>query len=136
MKSKTFVYLIGLLLVVTSCGMGDQINANSEKSLYRSVTTLQRRLQDKERVEFEVSFWSLKQYAENEEAFRSQVNGKTVYEVIDLGKENFSKQKSAGNPEYTRFDSWDSMIAGLVNERRQSVRKYDKRDRSNTIHKM
>ncbi len=136
MKSKTFVYLIGLLLLVTSCGMGDQINANSENSLYRSVTTLQRRLQDKERVEFEVSFWSLKQYAESEEAFRSQVNGKTVYEVIDMGKANFTKQKAAGNPEYTEFDSWDSMIASLVNERRQSARRYDKRDRSNTIHKM
>lgn len=136
MKSKTFVYLIGLLILLTGCGMGDRINANSEKSLYRSVTTLQRRLQDKERVEFEVSFWSLKQYAENDDAFRAQVNGKTVYEVIDMGKENFNKQKASGNPEYQDFASWDTMIAQFVKERQQSGRKYDKRDRSNTIHNM
>lgn len=136
MKSKIFVYLMSLCLLAAGCGKGDQINANSDNSLYRSVTTLQRRLPDQERVEFEVSFWSLKQFAESESTFRDQVNGKTVYEVIEMGKQNFVAQKAAGNPDYIKFDSWETMIAGLVKERQQSAKRVDRRDRTNRIHKM
>ena len=137
MKTKTFVYLISVCLLAVGCGKGDQINANSDNSLYRSVTTLQRRLPDQERVEFEVSFWSLKQFAADESTFRNQVNGKTVQEVIEMGKQNFAAQKAAGHADYIKFDSWETMIAGLVKERQQSAVRVDRsRDRDNRIHKM
>lgn len=136
MKIKTFVYLTSLCLLTVGCGKGDQINANSDNSLYRSVTTLQRRLPEQERVEFEVSFWSLKQFAVSESTFRTQVNGKTVPEVIEMGKENFAAQKVAGNPDYHKYQSWEVMIAELVKERRQSAIRVDRRDRDNRIHKM
>ncbi len=136
MKTKTFVYLISSCLLAVGCGKGDQINANSDNSLYRSVTTLQRRLPDDQRVEFEVSFWSLKQFAESESTFRTQVNGKTVHEVIEMGKQNFAAQKAAGHADYNKFESWESMIDEMVQERRRSAIRVDRRDRSNRIHKM
>jgi len=133
MKTKTFVYLMSLCLLTVGCGKGDQINANSDNSLYRSVIALQRRLPDQERVEFEVSFWSLKQFAQNESTFRNQVNGKTVQEVIEMGKQNFAAQKAAGNADYIKYPSWEAMIAELVKERQQSAKRVDRRDRANRI---
>lgn len=123
---------------LAGCGQSDKINAVNDKSLYRSVTGIQRTLPAKEQVEFQVSFWSLKQFATNEEEFRNQVHRKTAPEVIEMGKENFAKQKDALNPEFTKYASWDAMIEELSEERKRSELrpKADPRDKSNLIHNM
>lgn len=133
------ISMLGCIMLLQGCGQSDKINASNDRSLYRSVTGLQRNLPTRQQVEFQVSFWSLKQYAENESEFRTLVHRKSVPEVIELGKENFNRQSEAGNAEFTKYPSWAEMIDGLVEERKQSElrpRKSDPRDQSNRIHNM
>jgi hypothetical protein len=125
--------------LVTGCGQSDKINASTDKSLFRSVSGIERNLPAKQQVEFQVSFWSLKQYAESDAGFRTLVHRKTVPEIIELGKQNFAAQLEAGNPDFTKYSSWDAMIEELVQERKQSElrpKKGDPRDQDNLIHNM
>ncbi|MGH8551976.1 MAG: hypothetical protein ACRERS_01655 [Methylococcales bacterium] len=138
MKINSIIMIMLACLGLFACGQGDKLNAANDKSLYRSVTWLQRSVPAKQQVEFQVAFWSLKQYATNESEFRKQVHRKTVLEIIELGKENFARQSQALNPEFTKFASWDAMIEKLTEERKQSeLRPHnDARDKGNLIHSM
>ena len=125
--------------LTVGCGQSDKINASSDNSLYRSVTGIQRTLPVREQVEFQVAFWSLKQYADNEPDFRALVHRKTVPEIIELGKQNFAEQSEAGNPDFTKYASWDEMIGELLEERKKSElrpNREQQRDRDNRIHNM
>ncbi|MGR9106485.1 MAG: DUF6694 family lipoprotein [Gammaproteobacteria bacterium] len=139
MKIDSIIIIVICAGVLIGCGQSDKINASSESSLYRSVVGIQRSLPAKRQVEYQVSFWSLKQFAENESEFRKLVHRKSVEEIIELGKENFARQNEVGNPEFTKYASWDDMISNLLEERKQSElrpRKEDVRDQSNRIHNM
>lgn len=140
MKINSIIIItLACVSLVTGCGQSDKINASNERSLYRSVIGLQRNLPEKEQIEFQVSFWSLKQYAESEAGFRTMVHRKNVPEIIELGKQNFATQYEAGNPDFTKYSSWDAMIEELVEERKQSElrpKKGDPRDQDNLIHNM
>jgi hypothetical protein len=130
---------VACVVLLLGCGQSDKINASNDRSLYRSVTGLQQNLPVQEQVEFQVSFWSLKQYAKDDAEFRNLVHRKTVPEVIELGKQNFTRQYEAGNPDFTKYASWDAMIDELVTERKESElrpRKTDPRDDANRIHNM
>jgi hypothetical protein len=138
-KSIIIMMLLAFTCLIAGCGQSDKINAKNDRSLFRSVTGLQRSLPTEKRVEFQVSFWSLKQFAANEEAFRESVHRKTVPEVIEMGKQNFKTQIEAGNPDFTKYSSWDAMIDELVEDRKKSElrpRKDDPRDKGNLIHDM
>ncbi|MGH8549141.1 MAG: hypothetical protein ACRERU_11190 [Methylococcales bacterium] len=135
------IIIIALVCVSlgTGCGQSDKINAGSDRSLSRSVSGIERNLPVKQQVEFQVSFWSLKQYAESEAGFRTMVHRKTVAEIIELGKQNFATQYEAGNPDFIKYSSWDAMIEELLEERKQSElrpKKGDPRDQDNLIHNM
>lgn len=125
--------------LTTGCGPSDKINASNDKSLYRSVSGIEHTLPEKQQIEFQVSFWSLKQYAKSELEFREMVHRKTASEVIELGKQNFATQSGAGNPDFTKYPSWDAMINQLLEERKQSElrpKRSDPRDKDNLIHNM
>lgn len=125
--------------LLSACGQSDKINARSDRSMYRSMSGIQRNLPAQQKVEFQVSFWSLKQFAENEAEFRDQIHRKTVPEIIELGKENFTAQSAKGNAKFIKYATWDEMIAELVEERKRTelrAGRRDPRDEGNKIHKM
>jgi len=126
--------LLAICLLGVGCGKGDRINASSNKTLYRSVTMIKDRLPEKERVEFEVAFWSMKQSEPDQAKFRDSVGGKSVPEIIALGKENFVQRKAAGEPAYQRYATWDDLIKGLVAER-EEMRVYgrSRKDETNQL---
>jgi hypothetical protein len=134
MSNRLIIALLAVCLSAAACSKGGQINASSKKTLYRSVTTMKDRLPEKQRVEFEVAFWSLKQSEPDEAAFRKAVDGKTVQEIIQMGKANFEKRRAAGDEAFQKHGSWDEMIAELVAER-QRVRLYgqSRRDQQNQL---
>jgi hypothetical protein len=134
---KLLVLIFAVLL--SACGQSDKINARSDRSMYRSMSGIQRNLPAQQKVEFQVSFWSLKQFAENEAEFRDQIHRKTVPEIIELGKENFAAQSAKGNAKFIKYATWDEMIAELVEERKRTelrAGRRDPRDEGNKIHKM
>ncbi|MCS5566167.1 MAG: hypothetical protein NZ729_07765 [Methylococcales bacterium] len=134
---KLLVLILAVLL--SACGQSDKINARSDRSMYRSMSGIQRNLPAQQKVEFQVSFWSLKQFAENEAEFRDQIHRKTVPEIIELGKENFAAQSAKGNAKFIKYATWDEMIAELVEERKRTelrAGRRDPRDEGNKIHKM
>ena len=134
---KLLVLIFAVLL--SACGQSDKINARSDRSMYRSLSGIQRNLPAQQKVEFQVSFWSLKQFAENEAEFRDQIHRKTVPEIIELGKENFAAQSAKGNAKFIKYATWDEMIAELVEERKRTelrAGRRDPRDEGNKIHKM
>lgn len=134
MRNVLIFVLLSFFLSAVGCGKGSQINGSSNKTLYRSVTTLKERLPEKQRVEFEVAFWSLKQSEPDDAAFRTSVDGKTVKQIIAMGKDNFAKKKAAGTEGYGQYASWDSMIDTLVTQR-QDIRVFgkSKKDQQNTL---
>lgn len=139
MKNNSIIVTLALMTALNGCGQADQINARSDRALFRTVSDMQRRLPKEQQVEFQVSFWSLKQYAESESEFREMVHRKSAPEIIELGKENFVTQAAAGNRDFIKYSSWNSMIADLVEERKKSAlrpRKGDVRDKGNLIHNM
>ncbi len=134
MKNRVIIMLLAICLLGVGCGKGGRINASSNKTLYRSVTVIKGRLPEKERVEFEVAFWSLKQSEPDQAKFRDTVDGKSVEEIIAMGKENFVKRKAAGDEAYRRHASWDDLIKELVAER-EEMRVYgrSRKDEANQL---
>jgi hypothetical protein len=139
MNKNLNLLLLIFAVLLSACGQSDKINARSDRSMYRSVTGMQRNLPAEEKVEFQVSFWSLKQFAENEAEFRDQVHRKTVPEIIELGKQNFVEQSAKGNAKFNMYATWEEMIVELVEERKRTELRQgrrDPRDEGNKIHKM
>ncbi len=136
--NSIMMIILACVGLIAGCGQSDKLNAGNDRSLYRSVTGLQSNLPAKQRVEFQVSFWSLKQYAKSEDEFRKMVHLKTVPEIIEIGKQHYATQYAAGNPDFTKYSSWDTMIEQLVEERRKSELRPNKdpRDNDNLIHNM
>ena len=134
MRNRVIIMLLAVSLFGVACGKGGRINASSNRTLYRSVTVIKDRLPEKERVEFEVAFWSLKQSEPDQAKFRDTVDGKGVEEIIAMGKENFVKRKAAGDEQYKRYASWDELIQGLVAER-EAMRVYGRsgKDEANQL---
>jgi hypothetical protein len=139
MNRNLNLLLLIFAVLLSACGGSDKINARSDRSMYRSMGGIQRSLPEKQKIEFQVSFWSLKEFAENEAKFRDQIHRKTVPEIIELGQENFVAQSAMGNAKFIKYATWDEMIEELVQERKRTELRpgrRDPRDEGNTIHKM
>lgn len=134
MRNRVIIILLAICLLGVGCGNGGNINASSNKTLYRSVAVIKDRLPEKERVEFEVAFWSLKQSEPDQAKFRDTVDGKSVEEIIAMGKENFVKRKAAGDEAYRQHASWGDLIKQLVAER-EEMRVYgtNRKDEANQL---
>ncbi len=139
MKRVLVIVLLVFSFLFIGCGQNQRINATSTNAMLRSVGGILRHLPENERVAFQVSFWSLKQYADSDVSFRKSVHGKTVAEIVEMGKENYKIQAGAGNPEYIKFDSWEEMIVALIAERKESELRAPRQtaaDGDNQIHRM
>ena len=131
--SAVFVFIVCASLI--GCTKGNQINGRSLRTANRSVSYIKDRLPAELRVEFEVSFWSLRDEIRNNADFLDTVDGKTPEELIVLGKELFQKRKNAGYKDYEQYTSWEQMIAQYTQERIDQSRrkKPDPRDKNNSV---
>lgn len=114
------------------CNKSHQINGSSLKTVNRSMAAIKERLPLDQRIEFEVSFWTLRDEVRNNKDFLDAIDGKTPEQLIETGKELFLKRKASGNKEYEKFATWDQMITQYTQERIDQNRKKtpDARDKN------
>lgn len=113
--STAIVFIICTTLI--GCTKGNQINAHSLKSANRSVSRIKDRLPTEKRIEFEVSYWTLRDSIPDRSDFLDAVDGKTPEELIVLGKDVFQQRKNSGFKDYVQYNNWDQMIAKFTQER-------------------
>ncbi|WFP51701.1 hypothetical protein PL263_06655 [Methylomonas sp. EFPC3] len=132
MKKASTVLVLLLCSVMVGCNKSNQINGSSMKTVNRSISHIKEKLPLDQRIEFEVSFWTLRDEIRSNQEFLDAIDGKTPEQLIETGKELFAKRKSSGNKEYAQYDSWDQMITQYSQERIDQNRKKtpDARDKN------
>lgn len=113
--STFFVFIMCVFLV--GCIAGNEVNGRSIKSANRSVNRIKNRLPTEQRIEYEVSYWTLRDSIKDRDEFLDTVGGKTVEELVVLGKEVFQNRKNSGFQNYDQYASWEQMIAKYTQER-------------------
>ena len=131
--STVFVFIMCVLLI--GCSGGPEVSGRSLKSANKSVAKIKDRLPTEKRIEFEVSYWTLRDSIRNRDDFLDTVGGKNVEELIVLGKEVFQQRKDSGFKDYEQYNSWEQMIAKYTQERIDQNRrkKPDPRDEGNSV---
>lgn len=138
MKKKfTWLLVLGCISLV-ACGKGEQINGHTTKTAYKSVKALKNRLPASNRIEFEVSFWTIRDANKDEAKFLEIVDGKKPEEIIAMGKEIYQQRKAAGFANYNQYSSWEDMISKFGVERdeqdsRKGRKKEDAKDKANDV---
>ncbi|WP_411727431.1 hypothetical protein [Methyloglobulus sp.] len=138
MKRSPLLFFIILCLALTACGRGQQINGHTARTAYRSVKTIKERLPPDNKVEFEVSFWTIRDANSSEDVFLDAVDGKSPWEIIDMAKEIYQQRKTTGFKGYEKYSSWEEMIAQFDKERieqehRKGSTKQDESRKNGTI---
>lgn len=122
-KIVASVVIAALCLGLTACNNGREINARNMKTANKSVRFIKERLRNDQRIEFEVSFWTLRNDLKSDDEFLDAIDGKTPEGLIDLGKEAFNKHKAANDKAYQKYATWEQMIAEYAKERTEQSRK-------------
>jgi hypothetical protein len=117
MKKLPALLLVLSCINLTACGKGQEINGHNTSTAYRSVKALKNRLSPDKRIEFEVSFWTIRDAKKDNKEFLDVVDGKTSEEIIAIGKEIYQERKAAGFKGYEEYSSWEEMIAQFGKER-------------------
>jgi hypothetical protein len=135
MRIITTVSVFIICAFLLGCTKGSEINGRSFKTANRSVSMIKDRLPTEQRIEFEVSYWTLRDSIRDKEEFLDTVDGKNPTELIILGKEVFQQRKNAGFMAYDKYDNWEQMITKFTQERIDQNRhnKPDSRDRANNV---
>ena len=123
MKKATLILVFLVSALLTGCNKSQQINGSSLKTVNRSVNSIKEKLPLDQRIEFEVSYWTLRDEIRNNKEFLNEIDGKTPELLIEKGKELFLKRKAGGDKEYSAYDNWDQMIAQYSQERLDQNRK-------------
>lgn len=117
MKKLTIILLALICTSLVACGRGSEINGHNTKTAYRSVKGLKKYLPAEKQMEFEVSFWMLRDANKDDDTFLDIVDGKKPQEVIDLAKTLYQERKTAGSKEYAQYATWEEMITKFGRER-------------------
>ena len=117
MKKLPALLLILSCATLLACSKGQEINGHTTNTAYRSVKALKNRLSPDNRIEFEVSFWTIRDAKKDDKEFLDTVDGKTPEEIIAMGKEIYQERKAAGFKAYEQYSSWEEMIAKFGKER-------------------
>jgi len=137
MKKFPILLLILCCTSLIACSKGSQINGHNTRTVFRSVKALKNHLSPDARIEFEVSFWMLRDSIKSEKDFLNAVDGKKPEEIIALGKELYQQRKNNGFAGYEKYTSWDDMIAKFGKERidqdNRKGQKADPKDQANDV---
>jgi len=117
MKKLAIILLALSFTALVACGRGSEVNGHSTKTAYRSVKGLKKYLPAETQMEFEVSFWMLRDANKDDDAFLNVVDGKKPQEIIELAKTLYQERKTAGVKEYTQYATWEEMITKFGKER-------------------
>jgi hypothetical protein len=117
MKRTPLLFLIILCLTLTACGKGQSVNGHTTRTAYRSVKMIKEKLPPDNKIEFEVSFWTIRDSKKSDDEFLDAVDGKDPWEIIDMGKEVYQQRKASGFKGYEKYNSWEEMIAQFDKER-------------------
>lgn len=117
MKKLPALLLILCCTTLIACGRGQEINGHTTATAYRSVKALKNRLSPDKRIEFEVSFWTIRDAKKDDKEFLNAVDGKNPEEIIAMGKEIYQERKAVGFKGYDQYSSWEEMIAKFGKER-------------------
>ena len=117
MKKLSALLLILSCANLIACSRGQEINGHNTATAYRSVKAIKNRLSPDTRIEFEVSFWTIRDAKKDDKEFLDTVDGKTPDEIIAIGKEIYQERKAAGFKAYEQYSSWEEMIAKFSKER-------------------
>ncbi len=133
MKRSSVALIFITCALILGCNKSQQINGSTMKTVNRSVSHIKEKLPLDQRIEFEVSFWTLRDDIKDNEEFLKAVDGKTPDQLIAAGRELFNKRKTSGHKEYEQFTTWEQMIAQYSQERIEQNRKKapDVRDKLN-----
>ena len=115
-KLPTLLLILGCATLI-ACSKGQEINGHNTATAYRSVKALKNRLSPDSRIEFEVSFWMIRDAKKDDKEFLDVVDGKNPEEIIAIGKEIYQERKAAGFKGYEEYSSWEEMIAKFGKER-------------------
>jgi hypothetical protein len=121
-----------------ACGKGQEINGHNLRTANKSVKMLKERLPAEDRIEFEVSYWTIRDVKKDNDEFLDAVDGKTPTEIIALGKELYQQRKNEGFAAYANYSSWEDMINKFAQERSDQEngkprKKEDARDKANDV---
>jgi hypothetical protein len=134
---KKFSMIAGIIIfaMLVGCSSSDEVSGRSIRSAYKSVIFIKRHLPVDQQVEFEVSFWTVRNATPNDKELLDKVGGKKAEEIIAMAKEIYQQRKSSGAKEYQEFTSWDQMIAKYGQERIDQTKhkKTDARDEKNNV---
>lgn len=117
MKKLPLILALVSSVTLVACGNGQKINAHNEKTAYKSVRMIKPRLPEEMRVEYEMSFWMIRDEKKDEGEFLKTVDGKMPQEIIDMGKGIYTQRKAAGVAEYQQYKSWEEMMAKYDRDR-------------------
>jgi|LWDU01.1.fsa_nt_gi hypothetical protein len=108
--------MIFIMTLTISCTSGMNINGSNMETAHKSVLNIKYNLPVEQRMEFEISYWSLRDQTKTDEEFLDIVDGKSAEEMIVIGKKIFHVRKNDGFKEYKNYHSWDDMIHILGRE--------------------
>jgi hypothetical protein len=117
MKKLAIVLLALSFTALIACGRGSEINGHNTKTAYRSVKGLKKYMPAEKQMEFEVSFWMLRDANKDDDKFLEVVDGKKPEDIIGLAKTLYQERKTAGVKEYEQYATWEEMIAKFGKER-------------------
>ncbi len=134
---KKFSMIVGIIIfaMLLGCSSSDEVNGRSIRSAYKSVIFIKRHLPVDQQVEFEVSFWTVRNATPNDKELLDKVGGKKAEEIVAMAKEIYQQRKNSGAKEYQAFSSWEQMIAKYGQERIDQTKhkKSDVRDEKNNL---
>lgn len=136
MKKLPILLLMLCCSSLVACSKGQEINGHTTRTAFKSVKALKNRLSPNARIEFEVSFWTLRDAIKNEKEFLNAVDGKKPEEIIAMGKELYQQRKNSGYVGYEKYSSWEDMIAQFSKERLDQEtpkNKEDPKDKANDV---
>jgi hypothetical protein len=106
-----------LIALLAACGSGNQINGRSINTANKSIKYIKEHLPDDLRLEYELSYWTLRDEFKEDAKFLQAIDGKNPFELIDMGQESFTRRKAAGLKDYQAFVDWQAMLAEFGNKR-------------------
>lgn len=117
MKKISVFLLVITSLALVACSKGEQINGHNTRTAYKSIKMIKNRLPTDNRIEYEVSFWTIRDSIKDDGEFLTAVDGKNPQQIVELGREIYQKRKNEGFKDYEKFTSWEEMIAKFGKER-------------------
>lgn len=110
-------------LMLSGCNKSQQINGNSLKTVNRSISYIKEKLPLEKRIEFEVSYWTLRDEIRDNTEFLAAIDGQTPEMLIEKGKQIFDNRKASGFKDYEQYATWEQMITQYTQERLDQNRK-------------